>query len=104
MAKERWSFHIVADDGAATFGFPTRKSAEEARQEMVDQDMARWFSSVMQMVPGMTHWVIHIRRKDGQMQSFGFESQIEAMKFHKAVRKAENVELVSFPAQAELKK
>lgn len=104
MAKERWSFHVVADDGAATFGFPSKRTADSARQEMIDQEMARWISNVMRMVPGQTHWVVHIKRNDGQMQSFGFESQIEAMKFNKAIRHAENVALVSMPTQAQLKK
>jgi len=102
MAKKDRAFHIVAADGAETFGFSTKKAAEDARDEMV-QKMGVWASSVTRMVPGTEHWVVHIRWKNGRMQSFGFESQVEAMKFHKEVFKTKEAEMVSMPTKAQLR-
>lgn len=102
MAKKDLAFHIVAADGADTFGFSTKKTAEDAREEMREK-MGVWASSVIRMIPGTEHWVVHVRWKNGRMQSFGFDSQVEAMKFQKEVRTTGEAELVSMPTKAELR-
>lgn len=102
MPRNDWAFHVVAADGAETFGFATKKAAEGARAEMVEK-MGVWASSLIRMVPGTEHWVVHVRWKTGRMQSFGFESQVEAMKFHKEVFATKVAELVSMPTKAELR-
>jgi hypothetical protein len=102
MPKE-WAFHFAAFDGVDTAVFSTKNGAEEAHQEMLAQEGLVFVSKVMPLVPGETHWVVHIRRKDGRMQSFGFESRFEAMQFKNKMREVEIVELVSSPVEAELK-
>ena len=106
MAKQEWMFHVVAYNGADTFGHSSKKAAEKLRAEMLEmvkRGEREFVSSLMSHVPGRDYWVIHVRMNDGEMKSFGFESQIEAQKFHQVVMdKLEGAELASFPTEAEL--
>lgn len=103
MAAGEWAIHVVAYNGMDTFGFRTRKAAEDTRREILDQGGGVWVSSVIQMIPGEEHWVVHVRMQDGRMRSFGFKKRPEAMTFHKAVRKVEEgVDVISFPTKQEL--
>jgi hypothetical protein len=108
VAKEKWAFHVVAYNGAGTFGHASKKAAEKLRSEMlqmVKRGELEFVSSLIEMVPGTKHWVVHVRMEDGRMKSFGFGSQIEAQKFHQVVlNKVEGVDVASFPTEAELEK
>lgn len=107
MAKEKWAFTVAAYNGVDTFGHSSKKEAEKLRGEMLDmvkRGELEFVSSLIPMVPGTKHWVVHVRWRDRGMKSYGFESQVEAQKFHQVVMdKVEGAEVASLPTQAELK-
>lgn len=108
MAKKKeegeWAFHVAAFDGAETYGFgDNKKNAEDMRKELIAAGTFLFVSNILWMVIGKTYWVVHLRNKRGRMHSFGFESQVEAQKFHNALQEVEGVELRSRPSEAELK-